>query len=145
MNSRNLSLTLLALSFIGFADATFLTIKHYTGAPIPCSILNGCDTVTNSVYSQIYGVPVALLGTLFYLVVFVLILVHLQQSNQKLVRIVWWFSLLAFIASLGFIYLQGFVIKSWCQYCVLSALTSTLIFLSASALARRVSTTSSAV
>lgn len=138
MNSKNLSLTLLALSFLGFADASFLTIKHYTGTPIPCTILAGCDTVTNSVYSQIAGVPVALLGALFYLTVFILILLNLQQPNKKLIKVVWWLSLLAFLASLAFVYLQAFVINAWCLYCLISALTSTLVFLSASVFVRRV-------
>lgn len=140
MNSKRLSLALLVLSFIGFADAAFLTIKHYTGAPIPCSILDGCDTVTNSVYSQIASVPVALIGALFYLTVFVLALVNWQlaQPGRKLVKMLWWLSLVAFLASLGLVYLQGFVIKAWCLYCLISALISTLIFLSTSALARRV-------
>ena len=138
LTSRNLSLTLLALSFIGFADASFLTIKHYTGGSIPCSLLDGCDTVTNSVYSQIYGIPVALLGALFYLTVFILVLLNLQQPNKKLIKTVWLLSLFAFLASLGFVYLQAFVINAWCEYCLISALTSTLVFLSASVFVRRV-------
>lgn len=144
-NSRNLLLTILGLSFIGFADATFLAIKHYTGAPIPCSFLDGCDTVTSSIYSTVAGIPVALLGSLFYLTVFVLILFYLQEQKEWLVKTVWFLSLLAFIASLVFVYLQGFVIGSWCQYCLVSALTSTLIFVLTTVLARRVSTKSFAV
>ena len=138
LTSRNLSLTLLALSFIGFADATFLTIKHYTGGTIPCSILDGCDTVTRSAYSVIAGVPVALLGVLFYLTVFALTLLYLQQPNQKLIKIVWWLGLFAFLASLVFIYLQAFVINAWCLYCLGSALTSTLILVIASVFVHRV-------
>ena len=137
LTSRNLSLTLLALSFIGFADASFLTIKHYTGGSIPCSLLDGCDTVTRSAYSTIGPVPVALLGALFYLTVFVLTLLYLQQPNQKLIKIIWLLAIFAFLASLGFIYLQAFVINAWCLYCLGSALTSTLILVVASVFVRR--------
>src|SRR3989344_5596529 len=88
----------LLFGFIGFADATFLTIKHYTGTPLPCSFLNGCDTVTNSLYSTIGGLPVALLGALFYLAVILLTLAFWQKRQEFLLNTIWLFSLIAFLA-----------------------------------------------
>jgi len=47
----------LALSFVGFLDASYLTAKHYLNFEIPCSILNGCEQVLTSQYATLFGVP----------------------------------------------------------------------------------------
>lgn len=137
MTSRNLSWTLGLLSFLGFLDSTYLTVKHYVGGPLPCSLLQGCETVTTSVYAQIFGIPIALFGALFYLTVLVLVIVEWQTGRTDLRQIIWFLGLIAFIVSLVLIGLQVFVIKALCLYCLGSALTSTLIFLFASLSVRR--------
>lgn len=121
----------------GFLDATFLTVEHYTGGTIPCSFLNGCDTVTRSTYSIFAGLPVALYGAGFYLLVIILAILYFQTKQIKFVKIIWSLSLLAFLASLYFVYLQVFIIKALCLYCLTSALTATLIFVLASVFCRR--------
>lgn len=119
---------LIGISFIGFLDASYLTIAHYTGATLNCSILKGCEQVTNSPYSVILNVPVALLGSLYYLTVLILSLLYFDTKNASILKIIAPFTLLGFAASVWFVYLQFFVIKALCQYCMVSALTSTLLF-----------------
>lgn len=127
--ARHLPVLILLSALLGFLDATYLTVKHYVGGSLPCSILDGCDTVTTSTYATIGPVPVALLGALFYLTIILLVVAYWQSSsNIKLISIIFWLSLVALIASLYFIYLQIFVIKALCLYCLISATTSTLIF-----------------
>jgi uncharacterized membrane protein len=58
---------LIVVSFLGFLDATYLAAKHYLGAPIACSIFEGCEKVTTSQYAAVFNIPVALLGALYYL------------------------------------------------------------------------------
>ena len=111
---RNLAVKIFAL--IGFADAVFLTTQHYLGKIPPCTIVSGCETVLTSPYAVIAGVPLALLGALFYLAILI-------RPSRLLVA-------LGFIASLGLLYLQIFVIKALCMYCLLSLVTSTGVFVS---------------
>lgn len=54
-----LVLGFLILGFLGFLDATYLTVKHYLGTPINCSIFEGCEKVTTSQYATVGGVPVS--------------------------------------------------------------------------------------
>ncbi len=130
MSNKRFSILVLVFALVGFLDATYLSIKHYTGGTLPCSILDGCDTVTTSAYASFGPVPVALLGALFYLSVIVLAILRLQnQDSAKPLNLIFWLSSLAFLASLWFVYLQFFVIKALCLYCLISATTSTLIFL----------------
>ncbi|MBI3045954.1 MAG: vitamin K epoxide reductase family protein [Candidatus Harrisonbacteria bacterium] len=128
-NNKNLAWIILALSLVGLLDASYLAIKHYQGAPVICSIIEGCDKVTASIYSTLGGIPVALLGVFYYFLILFLVIWYLWNGNKKhfsgLMRI----SIVGFLASLWFVYLQVFVIKAICLYCMVSALTATAIFL----------------
>jgi len=120
--------SLIGVSFIGFLDASYLTISHYTGAALNCSVLKGCEQVTNSPYSVIFNIPVALLGSLYYLTVLILSILYFDTKNSSILKIIAPFTILGFGASVWFVYLQFFVIKALCQYCMVSALTSTILF-----------------
>ncbi|MDP2696360.1 MAG: vitamin K epoxide reductase family protein [bacterium] len=117
------------LSFGGFLDAAYLTFKHYTGGTILCSIFSGCDIVTTSEYATILGVSVALLGAIYYLAVFILTIVHIDTGNEQVFYFAASITLLGFLASLWFVFLQIFIIKALCLYCILSAITSTTLFI----------------
>jgi uncharacterized membrane protein len=61
--------TTLALGVIGLADSAYLTFEHYSGSTsLACSDSGAvdCAKVTTSQWSAIAGVPVALLGLLFF-------------------------------------------------------------------------------
>ena len=121
--------SLLFLSLIGFLDADYITTKHYLGVPITCSIFEGCETVTNSQYATVGNIPMALFGAVYYLSILVLTILYLDTEKVWAIRLISRFSIVGFSASLWFIYLQLFVIKAICFYCVVSAITSTSIFI----------------
>ena len=120
----------LIFSAIGFADATYLTVKHFLGTPIPCVILQGCEQVTNSQFAAIFGIPVALLGSFYYLTVLILSVVYLDTRKLLVLKLAAIFTIFGFLASLWFVFLQIFIIKAICLYCMISAVTSTLLFIS---------------
>ena len=128
--SKKLIFVLVAASFIGFLDATYLTAKYYFGGPIPCAILNGCEEVVTSKYSAIFGVPVSLLGTAYYLIGFVLSLAYLDLRNYRLVRFIARFTVLGLLASIWLLFAQIFILHSLCFYCVISAVSSSVLFVS---------------
>lgn len=120
---------ILGLSVLGFADAAFLTARHFLGGAIPCVLFTGCETVTTSAYATWGPVPVALVGAFFYLSVLILSVLFFDLKRPIFLRLILWLSGVAFLASLYFVYLQAFVLKTFCSYCLLSAICSTLIFL----------------
>ena len=120
---------LIILSFVGFLDATYLTAKHYIGLELNCILFKGCEQVTTSAYAMVGGVPVALLGALYYLTVFLLFILYLDTKREIFLRIATLFTPLGFLVSLWFLYLQIFVIKALCLYCLVSLATSTLLFI----------------
>lgn len=141
-NNKFLHLAFLLVSFLGFIDASYLSVKHFVGTPLPCSVLRGCEEVTGSQYSVIGGIPVALLGAIYYLAIFVLIFSFLNrklfssgansgtsENQDKLLKLAARLTIIGLTASLWFIYLQIFVIKAICLYCMFSAFTSITLFI----------------
>jgi len=127
--NRGLVYAMLALAPIGFLDALYLTIEHYLGRIPPCSIISGCEKVTTSKYSVIFGVPTSLLGTLYYLAVIVALVYFLDSKKTIVIKLVSMFTLAGFLFSGWLMYLMFFVIHAVCQYCLLSALSSTGLFI----------------
>ena len=54
------------VALAGLAIAGYLTVVHYAGGAPVCAIAHGCETVQQSRYAELAGVPVALLGLLGY-------------------------------------------------------------------------------
>lgn len=116
------------IALIGLADAIFLTIKHYTGGQVPCSVIEGCEQVLNSQYAEMFGVPLAVFGAIAYFVAFSLAL--LAAFGDRLMWTLFGVQvILMTIFTAWLIYLQGFVIGAFCQFCLLSAVTTLTLFI----------------
>jgi uncharacterized membrane protein len=118
------------VAVLGFIDATYLTYTRLAGITPPCSIsiLSGCATVAKSSYSVVLGIPLSVFGMIFYAfgatVAVLLVLKKLTVWNNNLRISLLALSVLGAISSAYFTYLQAFVIKAFCIYCVFSALCS---------------------
>jgi len=123
-----LVIALLVLSFLGFADATFLSAEALIGEAPNCVIFSGCEKVTTSSYSHIGPIPIAIFGALFYLSVFVLTLLFLDRKKVTVMIYVSYLSIPALLFTLYLVYLQFFVLQAVCIYCMFSALLSASIF-----------------
>ena len=116
------------VALIGLVDAIYLTLHHLSGEQVPCSVTGGCETVLTSYYAEIAGIPLAAFGAAAYFLAFSLAILA-AFGNRKL-----WFlfgvqvSLMAAF-SLWLFYLQAFVIKAFCQFCLLSAATTITLFI----------------
>lgn len=128
MKQKPLYIFILILGFIGFADATYLTATHFMDAPPGCGESGGCQTVTTSQYSTMFGIPVALFGVLFYLSMIFLSLLWLDQAPAMISRVLPLLSLPGFLFSCWFVYVMLFILEAICWYCMGSAASSTLIF-----------------
>lgn len=124
-----LPIVALIIAIIGFADALYLTVEHFSGGSPTCSIIEGCDIVTTSVYSEVIGIPVALGGVIYYLLVAVGLITYLDRRSTRGLKIASSLPMLGFLGSLYFVYLQLFVLHAICIYCMGSAITSTLLMI----------------
>ena len=119
--TRN-KIILLILSLAGFFDSSYLTILHYKNIIPPCQIAKGCKTVLTSQFSVIFGIPVAILGAVYFLFLIFVIL------NNKLFSYFKIFALLGVIVSIYFFSTQAFILHAFCQYCLLSEIIILGIF-----------------
>ena len=121
-----LYVTAAIVALLGLADAIYLTVQHVTGQSVICTIVSGCSEVLSSSYAVVSGVPLALIGAAAYFSVFSLATLAAfgyRVAGTLLIPVV----LLMFLFSLWLIYLQGFVIGAWCQFCLLSAAVTTAL------------------
>lgn len=111
----------LVLSVAGLAIAGYLTIVHYTTTvKLACSSTGviDCERVTTSAQSMIGGIPVALLGVVFFAVSLVLCLPAAWRSSSQIVRVgrlVWVLGGLVMVLHL--LYAELFQIDAICLWC----------------------------
>jgi len=114
------------LSLVGLGDAIYLTIQDLTGQNLRCTIITGCAEVLGSKYAHIGSIPLATLGAVAYFLVFSLaiLIVFGYSFARPLLQVL---IAVMFLMSLWLVYLQAFVIRHFCQYCLLSAAVTTVI------------------
>lgn len=116
------------IALVGLADSVYLTVNHYAAAPVPCSLIEGCEKVLTSEYAEIAGLPIAALGAAAYFVAFALAL-FTAFGHRSLWPIFGILTLLMAAFTAWLVYLQAFVIEAFCQFCLISAGTSMMLFL----------------
>ncbi|MGI9066607.1 MAG: vitamin K epoxide reductase family protein [Pyrinomonadaceae bacterium] len=114
------------VSLIGLVDSIYLTVEHLSGRSVRCTIVKGCSEVLSSPYASVRGVPLALIGAIAYFIVFSLATLAAfgYKSAARLLPIVVG---VMFLTTLWLVYLQAFVIKAFCQFCLLSALVTLIL------------------
>jgi uncharacterized membrane protein len=117
-----------AVSLVGLADAIYLTVQHMTGASLRCTIISGCSEVLSSPYAQVGPVPLAAIGAAAYFTVFSLAILC-AFGYRFVVPFLKIILALMFVATIWLLYLQAFVIRHFCQYCLLSAAVTTILTL----------------
>ncbi|MDZ4231196.1 MAG: vitamin K epoxide reductase family protein [Patescibacteria group bacterium] len=124
-----LRLLLIVFSLGGLIDVAYLTFKHFEGGEVACGIIPGadCDLVLGSAYSEVLGVPLALLGALYYLTVLGLAGFYLKSKKHQFLQALLPLTALGFLFSVYLIYIQAFVLRAFCAFCLISALTSTVL------------------
>lgn len=108
------------VALIGLGDAIYLTIHHLTKELVPCGEGFDCGAVLSSEYAEIAGIPLAAFGVAAYFIAFSLAILAAfgNRTMWKLFGVQVTFMVLA---SSYFVYLQAFVIKAFCQFCLISA------------------------
>ena len=124
---------LIVLSLLGFAVSFYIFYTKMSNKKMHCIIGENCDAVVKSKYGKTFGIENTLPGMLYYVIIFAYGLAILLNRNVFKQDIIYYFVVIASIASVLFsIYLtavQAFVLKKWCEYCIVSSIASVLILL----------------
>jgi uncharacterized membrane protein len=134
--NRRITTAIAVLSMVGMVVSSISLFHHYGSSKSSfCDFGNNfnCDMVNRSIYSTIFGIPVALIGILGYALLLGLATVYREKRDGAMML------LLASVAGLGFAiyltYIEGFVLGVWCILCLssfacivgITALSSTLV------------------
>jgi uncharacterized membrane protein len=117
-----LQLTTFLLALAGLGVSIYLTIAHFTESTLAgCSETSGlvnCTKVTTSPQSDVFGVPVALLGLVFYVFAVAIMSPWAWRSTSRELHLV---RLASMVVGIGFVvyllYAELFIIGSICLYC----------------------------
>ncbi len=130
--SNNFLYALIGISLIGFVDALYLFYSELTGN-FNCLIDKGmfeCEAVNTSVYAKFLGVHVSLWGIIFYLLITLLVFLFIYEKNP------YWLSfflpavsLFGLAFSIYLTIIEIVVIQALCEFCLLSAICSVIIFI----------------
>ncbi|MBI5106653.1 MAG: vitamin K epoxide reductase family protein [Solirubrobacterales bacterium] len=116
MTDRRLGAAALALAVAGVAVAGYLTYVHYAGIAPVCNIAHGCVKVQTSPWSELAGVPVALLGLLGYSAILATLFVPGEGARLAAAGL----GVSGFGFSAYLTYREVFSIEALCQWCLLS-------------------------
>lgn len=115
---------------LGIYVAGYLVTKRFTGGSLACTRWAQCDVVNNSLYSQIYGVPVSVIGLAGYLLLLALAFAAMWTDGRTR-RHLLLLSLVLSLVGVGFsvylTYLEIYVIEALCAWCMASAIIITLL------------------
>jgi uncharacterized membrane protein len=128
MSDRRLRRAMVVIGCLGVALAGYLTWVHYAGLKPLCLASGGCERVQSSPYSELAGIPVALIG----LVGYAAIVATLFWPGEGSRSVACGLALIGFGFSLYLTYLELFTIKAVCQWCLASALLMTSLAVCAS-------------
>lgn len=124
-------LAALALSIAGLGVSVYLTVDHFARVPLACSesgIVN-CQKVTTSAQSHVFGIPVAVLGLVFFVAMTAVNLPVAWRSGDRRVHLL---RLAMAVVGMGFVlYLVAaelLIIRNICLWCTSVHVITFLLF-----------------
>ena len=124
MGARGLRLATAVLALVGVAIAGYLTYIHYAGLEPFCVGGHGaCERVQSSPWSELGGIPVAVLGLAGYLAILVSLALPEDPGRSAAALL----SLVGAGFSAWLTYVEITKIEAICQWCVASAVIMGLL------------------
>lgn len=125
----NIITLLYVCTVVGLVDTLYLIYHKLKGTDVACPFFpkEWCRTVQYSPYSKTMGIPNSMAGFGMYTVIFAL--TWLYSGNLISFWPIQAIVSFGFIFSMYFTYVQAFILKSFCTWCVISAVNFTIMFL----------------
>ena len=127
---KHLTQITVALAILGLLVSIYMTVYKITSNDNMCLGSGDCSTVNASRYSEVNGIPVALIGVLGYAAIIGLHWFERKNDffEQNGSMILFGISLFGFFFTLWLVYVEVAVLKALCPFCVTSQITMTIIF-----------------
>lgn len=121
----------IALAVLGLLVSIYMTIYKLTENNSMCLGSGDCASVNASIYSEVNGIPVAVVGVAGYLAILVLLLMENRMEFLKTngTLVIFGLTLVGFLFTVYLIYIELFLIRALCPFCVTSQAAMTLLFI----------------
>ncbi|OGO26588.1 MAG: hypothetical protein A2W33_05860 [Chloroflexi bacterium RBG_16_52_11] len=121
----------IVVAIIGIIDATYLSYVKIAHQEVYCGGSGACDTVNNSPYAEISGIPIAYMGLGAYIIILALLLLESRAEfwTNYSPMIVFGMTLAGTLYSIYLTYVELAVLHAVCPYCVLSAIAISVLFI----------------
>jgi uncharacterized membrane protein len=117
VSDRLLRIGLLVVALAGTCVAAYLTYVHYQPEALICTTGGGgCETVQDSDYAVLAGVPVAVFGLVFWIAALALVLWDSELARTLVVAL----ALVGALFAAYLVILQLFVIDAICVWCMIN-------------------------
>jgi len=126
LNARGPRLVLAVGAAVGLAIAVYLTVVHYQGGAPVCAS-NGCEVVQRSRYSELFSLPVALLGAL----VFATLLASALLRSSVVIAGAAALALAGVVFAVYLVCVQAVVLDAVCAWCIASDTLSAVVAVAA--------------
>lgn len=114
---------IVVVALVGSAISAYLLIVKLGGGTAVCPIGGGCETVQDSVYATILGVPVAALGLGYSLAVAFAGFVWWRTGERRALVAAYILGIVGTLFEAYLVYLELFVIEAVCAWCVAYGVT----------------------
>lgn len=126
------TLIILIAAVIGLLDSIYLAYVKIAKAPIYCTPgLGDCDVVNASRWSELFGIPLGIYGIAGFGIILILLTVGLRNKwiFEHVDLVLFGISLAGFLFSVYLTGIEIFILKTVCQWCLLSAIAMSVIFI----------------
>lgn len=121
----------IGLSVIGLLVSIYMTIYKVTNNESMCIGSGGCSIVNASRYSEINGIPVALVGVLGYLAILAVFYLETKPGffQENGTMILFGLTLIGFLFTAWLIFVEVALLKAYCPFCITSQISMSIIFI----------------
>lgn len=114
---------------VGVLDTLYLIYHKLKGTDVACLFFppEWCYKVQHSPQSKTLGIPNSYAGFAMY--VAILTLTYLYSGGSLAIWPIQAIVTFGFLFSMYFLYVQAFVLRAFCTWCVVSAINFTIMFL----------------
>lgn len=117
----------------GFGVASYIAYTKSGGGELICPTGSNCNVVVNSRYSKFMSIKLEYMGMLYYGLIFLIYLaltfIPLSNFSDDVILGILLFTAGAGLFSCYLLFVQGFLLRAWCIWCLLASSLSLIIFI----------------
>jgi uncharacterized membrane protein len=121
----------IALTVIGLLVSIYMTIYKVTNNDSMCIGSGGCSAVNASPYSEVNGIPVALVGVGGYLAILAVFYLETKPGffQENGTMILFALTLVGFLFTIWLVFVEVALLQEYCPFCITSQVAMTIIFI----------------